>query len=239
MKFPGNTVPRIAKTNAIANPNLIYPGMVLSLSSATHVASVISRQTISESMHKAVPQQAHPRVYAETVFTTTCNIAPILSRLHLPKPVSEHFRNMLTAQAVAKKRFPWGGAVAYDGVVYQLLLEDRCIASKTADQLHAVLPKVTYDVPRTDENPAALTPRQIVLLVAANTGEVKPSNFTDTELAEFLARIRIELQEIMGEDEDVTPLVQPLAAAMLNKAKASEATLAWLKNRGGNHTPIR
>ncbi len=213
VKFSGNTVRDIAKKNAIANPNLIHPGMVLRVTQTTSIqtqAAVIRKQVNIE-------QHTNVRMHGRAVRMAKCDIAPIVSRLKYPTSVGEQFSKMLTVQADAKKAFPWGGAVVDNGVVYQLLLEDRCVASKTVDPLQNVLPKIAQThVPRTDDNTAALTPRQIVEKIATtHTVQAKPGELTDTELAEFLVRIRTELQEIMGKDEDVTPLVLPLAHAIL------------------------
>jgi len=232
-RFPGNTVSGIAKANAIANPDRIYPGRVLSFSENTPAVNTASSQTnaaaavMAPQVRTAVAQ--HHRTTAKNGAGIACDMTPIISRLAFPPRVSEEFAQMLVAHTNTQERLPFSGVVVHDGADHHLSIDDRCVATKIVDRQRTHSQKLIQATDRTQENTAALTPRQSVDLARSSTVHMNQGSLTDTELERFLAQVRKELQEIMGEAEDVTPLVMPLALTLLQKAGAGEATKTWLK----------
>lgn len=230
-RFPGNTVSGIAKANAIANPDRIYPGRVLSFTEDTPAVNTASSQTkavaaqVAPHVRAALPQ----RMSAQKKMNIACDMTPIISRLAFPPRVGEEFAKMLVAHTDTPERLPFSGVVVHDGADHHLSIDDRCVATKIVDHQRTHSQKLIQATDRTQENTVALTPRQSVDLARSSTVHMNQGSLTDTELERFLAQVRKELQEIMGETEDVTPLVMPLALTLLRKAEAGEATKTWLK----------
>lgn len=136
----------------------------------------------------------------------------------------------MEARVDAKKGFPFSATVAHNGADYHLLFEGRCIATKLVDLRGVTLGEAAQD-PTPHENTAALTPRQRVEIVTKDTEPREKARLTDTAFAQFLAQIKKELQEIMGPDEDVTPLVVLLALAILRKTETDEAALSLFEKQ--------
>lgn len=233
-KFPGTTIAGIAEANGIKNPDLIYPEATLSLPKTSFTTLATPQQTKAGMTPKEArvhaPQRTLARAATRSVSKTACDMAPILARLHYPPRVTEQFGKMMEARVDAKKGFPFSATVAHNGADYHLLFEGRCIATKLVDLRGVTLGEAAQD-PTPHENTAALTPRQRVEIVTKDTEPREKARLTDTAFAQFLAQIKKELQEIMGPDEDVTPLVVLLALAILRKTETDEAALSLFEKQ--------
>lgn len=229
-KFPKATVAALAKQNNIADPDLIYPGTVLTFSRTDNAALSVSSHKVSAGparidTQKHVMQRVATPVSQKHTVKSTCNAAPIISRLDYPVPVNKQLEALMTAHTAAQKGFPFRGVVSHGGNEYHLLLDEHCIVTKIIDR-----PNSIAGTDRTQENTAALTPRPGVTIAKGGTGAM--GHLSDAEMGVFLARIKNELQTIMGPGEDVSSLVIPLALAVLHRGETGEAVLSWLKKTG-------
>lgn len=236
-KFPKATVAAVAKHNGIADPDLIYPGTVLSFPADSSASAktatetkVVSKQSETEARVRA-PLNAEFRPSEKNTVKTICNAAPIITRLDYPHEVRRQLEALTSARAATPTGLPFRGVVTHGGNEYHLLLDEHCIATKIVDRPNIVAG--TEHTHRTHENTAALTPRPGVESATSNTGLMGRFT-TDAELEVFLARIKNELQAIMGPGEDVSSLVIPLALAVLHKGETGEAVSTLLKKSGGN-----
>lgn len=233
-KFPKATVAAVAKQNNIANPDLIYPGTVLSFpadnSAAADTAAemnVVTKRNVAEARVR-IPVLAEFPLSEKSTAKTVCNAAPIIARLDYPHEVKRQLEALTSQHSNTKNGSPFRGVVMHGDNEFHLLLDEHCIATKIVDR-----PNTVSGTEHTHENTAALTPRQRVPSATSDTTGLM-SRFNDAEMEVFLARIKNELQTIMGPGEDVSPLVIPIALAVLHKGETGEAISLLLKKPGGN-----